>query len=40
MSPSHEDGARAARIALLDELRGGTAVLATAHPSEPFHPVP
>jgi glyoxylase-like metal-dependent hydrolase (beta-lactamase superfamily II) len=35
-----QDGARAARIALLDELRGGTAVLATAHPSEPFHPVP
>lgn len=34
------DAARAARIALLDELRGGNAVLATSHPTEPFHPVP
>jgi glyoxylase-like metal-dependent hydrolase (beta-lactamase superfamily II) len=34
------DAARAARTALLDELRGGPAVLAAAHPSEPFHPVP
>ena len=34
------DAARASRIALLDELRGGTAVLATSHPTEPFHPVP
>jgi glyoxylase-like metal-dependent hydrolase (beta-lactamase superfamily II) len=34
------DAARATRIALLDELRGGAAVLATAHPTEPFHPLP
>jgi glyoxylase-like metal-dependent hydrolase (beta-lactamase superfamily II) len=34
------ESARASRIALLDELRGGPAVLATAHPTEPFHPVP
>ena len=34
------DAGRAARTALLDELRGGAAVLAAAHPSEPFHPVP
>ena len=34
------DAAKATRIALLDELRGGAAVLATAHPTEPFHPLP
>jgi glyoxylase-like metal-dependent hydrolase (beta-lactamase superfamily II) len=33
------DEARTSRIALLDELRDGNAVLATSHPTEPFHPV-
>ena len=31
------DGAAAARIALLDELRADSAVVATSHPTEPFH---
>jgi glyoxylase-like metal-dependent hydrolase (beta-lactamase superfamily II) len=31
--------ARRSRISLLDELRGGSALLATSHPTEPFHPV-
>jgi glyoxylase-like metal-dependent hydrolase (beta-lactamase superfamily II) len=34
------EAARASRLVLLDELRGGPAMLATAHPTEPFHPVP
>jgi glyoxylase-like metal-dependent hydrolase (beta-lactamase superfamily II) len=34
------DEARASRIALLAELRADKAVLATAHPTEPFHSVP
>lgn len=32
--------ARDSRRAVLDELSGGRCTLATAHPSQPFHPVP
>jgi glyoxylase-like metal-dependent hydrolase (beta-lactamase superfamily II) len=32
--------ARGSRIAVLDELGDGRSTLATAHPTEPFHPLP
>lgn len=32
--------ARASRLAVLDELSDGRSQLATAHPTQPFHPVP
>ena len=33
------DEARTSLIGLLDQLRGGNAVLATSHPTEPFHQI-